>query len=106
MKTVYKCEKCGEGYADQTECISCEESHRVPTEIVDFNGYCIDDYDAPSEIVLKMSDGTEAVYVFSYRLTQERKATPSVFDRFVSLFNGAVNDVFARNTKSKLVENS
>lgn len=60
---LYVCEHCGTQYKDKSECKSCEDNHRLVTEIHDMRFHASKDkHNYPDKVELKMSDGVKIWY--------------------------------------------
>lgn len=58
-ETYYRCPKCRRAYMALEEAKKCISSHAYPEEIVDYKYL---GYGMPTEITVKLSNGTEAIY--------------------------------------------
>lgn len=61
---LWVCDFCGTQYKDKSDCVKCEKSHRVPTEIKDTRYIAMKDNlkGYPTQIHVKFDDGTVQVY--------------------------------------------
>lgn len=71
MKTVFACDRCGATFETQQHAIECESSHcRITTLCGTIWG---ERRALPSVVLLRMDDGTEAIYDLNERCTEARK---------------------------------
>ena len=69
VTTVYRCDKCGQGYETENECIRCEQQHVMPKEIemkkLRFRSPCdSSEFAYPTRIRVIMENGDVVIYYY------------------------------------------
>lgn len=79
VKTVYQCEKCGEEYLEENDCLECEKNHILPVKISARRLHYRSPREAanhvyPTKIFVEMENGDVVTYHFERSLNQHQES--------------------------------